>query len=91
MADYRSRPRPTRKQIEQRAYELYLQRGGQDGWDFDDWIAAERELLGEEVAFDEDSSMLESMANETEITPGVTPGSAARVAAVRRRRRSVAG
>jgi len=33
-----------RDRIAQRAYELYLQRGGGDGGDFDDWIAAEREL-----------------------------------------------
>jgi Protein of unknown function (DUF2934) len=30
--------------IAQRAYELYLARGGRDGGDFDDWLAAEREL-----------------------------------------------
>ena len=31
-------------QIAARAYELYLARGAADGQDFDDWIAAEREL-----------------------------------------------
>jgi len=36
-ADYRDR-------VAQRAYELYLERGGTDGADFDDWLAAEREL-----------------------------------------------
>jgi hypothetical protein len=35
---------PTREQIERRAYELYLARGGADGHDFDDWLRAEREL-----------------------------------------------
>ncbi len=30
--------------VAQRAYELYLARGGADGQDFDDWLAAEREL-----------------------------------------------
>jgi hypothetical protein len=29
-----------------RAYELYLERGGGDGRDWDDWLAAERELNG---------------------------------------------
>ena len=29
-----------------RAYELYLARGKSDGRDFDDWLAAERELSG---------------------------------------------
>ena len=27
-----------------RAYELYLARGGNHGGDFDDWLAAEREV-----------------------------------------------
>ena len=30
--------------IAARAYEIYLARGGADGRDFDDWLAAEREL-----------------------------------------------
>jgi hypothetical protein len=37
IADYGDR-------VSQRAYELYLSRGRADGRDFDDWIAAEREL-----------------------------------------------
>ncbi len=32
--------------IAQRAYELYEQRGRQDGWDLEDWLKAERELGG---------------------------------------------
>jgi hypothetical protein len=35
---------PSREQIEARAYEIYLQRGGQDGQDIADWLAAESEL-----------------------------------------------
>lgn len=31
--------------IEQRAYELYEHRGRQDGYDLDDWLHAEREVL----------------------------------------------
>jgi DUF2934 family protein len=30
--------------IRQRAYQLYVQRGREDGHDFDDWIAAEMEV-----------------------------------------------
>jgi hypothetical protein len=30
--------------VAERAYELYLERGRSDGQDFDDWLAAEREL-----------------------------------------------
>ena len=33
-----------RDRVAARAYELYLQRGGADGGDFDDWLAAEREV-----------------------------------------------
>ena len=41
----RSTPRvPTFEQISEAAYHRYLQRGGQDGQDFDDWLEAERSL-----------------------------------------------
>ena len=30
--------------VSERAYEIYLSRGRTDGQDFDDWLAAEREL-----------------------------------------------
>ena len=32
--------------VAQCAYELYEQRGRQDGWDLEDWLKAERELGG---------------------------------------------
>jgi hypothetical protein len=35
-----------RERVAQRAYELYLSRGGSDGYDVDDWLSAERELGG---------------------------------------------
>lgn len=37
-------PGPTKEQIEARAYELYLQRGGGQGQDVHDWFIAEKEL-----------------------------------------------
>ena len=37
-------PPVDRDRIAQRAYELYLQRGGDHGQDQEDWYAAEREL-----------------------------------------------
>ena len=37
-------PVPTHDDIAMRAYELFVQRGGQHGQDFEDWLAAEREL-----------------------------------------------
>jgi len=35
---------PSREEIPQRAYELYLARGGADGSEQEDWLQAEREL-----------------------------------------------
>jgi Protein of unknown function (DUF2934) len=35
---------PTYDEIATAAYQRYLQRGGADGRDFDDWLEAEREL-----------------------------------------------
>jgi hypothetical protein len=40
----------TREQIENRAYEIYARRGGENGSDQEDWFAAERELLVEQDA-----------------------------------------
>ena len=36
---------PLEEQIRMRAYEIYLQRGGQDGSDWDDWLQAETEIM----------------------------------------------
>jgi hypothetical protein len=44
VTDLKSLPRPGREQIERRAYELYLARGGRDGSPLQDWLRAEREL-----------------------------------------------
>jgi hypothetical protein len=35
---------PSEEDIRVRAYHLYLERGAVHGADFDDWVAAEREL-----------------------------------------------
>ncbi|HEX5137394.1 MAG TPA: DUF2934 domain-containing protein [Planctomycetota bacterium] len=40
------RAEPSLDEIRQRAYEIYVRRGGAPGKDVDDWIAAERELRG---------------------------------------------
>jgi len=39
-----SETKPSETQIEQRAYELYLERGCEHGRDIEDWLEAEREL-----------------------------------------------
>jgi hypothetical protein len=35
---------PSNEQIEARAYELFLERGGEHGHDMEDWLSAENEL-----------------------------------------------
>jgi uncharacterized membrane protein len=35
---------PQNEQIQARAYELYLERGREDGHDLEDWLSAEKEL-----------------------------------------------
>ena len=35
---------PKKEQIERRAYQIYLERGAQDGQDVSDWVQAEQEL-----------------------------------------------
>lgn len=44
MTDTSKSTLPTKVQISQRAYEIYLARGCEDGHDLSDWIEAEREL-----------------------------------------------
>ena len=39
-------PGDTEERIRRRAYELYEQRGRVDGFALDDWLEAEREILG---------------------------------------------
>jgi hypothetical protein len=41
------RPTPppyTHEEVAKRAYQLFIERGGQHGRDYDDWLSAEREL-----------------------------------------------
>jgi len=44
------RSEPSGEEIARRAYELYLQRGGEHGKDVEDWVRAEKELSDEPVA-----------------------------------------
>jgi hypothetical protein len=36
---------PTREEIELRAHQIYVERGGAPGQDVEDWLQAERELI----------------------------------------------
>lgn len=39
-------PTDTEERVRERAYQLYEQRGEIDGFALDDWLQAEREILG---------------------------------------------
>ena len=41
-----SERRPAREEIELLAYHIYVSRGAVDGHDLEDWLEAERELVG---------------------------------------------
>ena len=41
---------PSGEEIARRAYELYLQRGDEQGKDVEDWLRAEKELSDDPVA-----------------------------------------
>jgi hypothetical protein len=40
-----SEAKPLEDQIRQRAYELYEERGREDGHDVEDWLRAEKEIM----------------------------------------------
>jgi hypothetical protein len=40
----------SKEDIAHRAYQMYMQRGGEPGRDIEDWFRAEKELIGESVA-----------------------------------------
>ena len=40
-----ARGAPTREEIELRAYQIYVERGGAHGQDVEDWLQAECELI----------------------------------------------
>jgi hypothetical protein len=53
---------PTQEEIALRAYEIYLKRGGENGGELEDWLAAEKEL----------TESLQTDAHEPTI-PNLTP------------------
>jgi hypothetical protein len=55
---------PTWEEIQVRAYEIYLERGGTDGSDLEDWLRAEREF--------QQSTTSKSRESSSTATPSVT-------------------
>jgi hypothetical protein len=70
------RTRSTPETIEQRAYELYLERGGADGDDLTDWLTAEREL----AVLPEQSDSSAPKAPSAIVDPQATPPKGGRAA-----------
>ena len=54
--DARATGRPTEAEISARAFELYLQRGSVPGYEMDDWLHAEAELVAQSVGGKKTSS-----------------------------------
>jgi len=46
---------PSKEEIRERAYEIHVERGGIYGYDFDDWLQAERELYEKYRNYEKDS------------------------------------
>jgi hypothetical protein len=59
----------TPERIEQRAYELYLERGGEDGDDLADWLAAEKELTELPEQFNSSVPKARAVAANLQATP----------------------
>ena len=59
------RREPAGEEIARRAYELYLQRGGEHGNDVDDWVTAEKELREEPVAEPAKTRLAEGVRNSS--------------------------
>jgi hypothetical protein len=47
-AEIGERALPLEERVRQRAHDIYLERGGEDGSEMDDWLQAEQEILGME-------------------------------------------
>ncbi|HTW21966.1 MAG TPA: DUF2934 domain-containing protein [Candidatus Baltobacteraceae bacterium] len=64
---------PTHEEIEQRAHEIYMRRGGGHGQEMDDWLKAETELRNERQAAAEASGESASTKSRT-ATAGTSAG-----------------
>jgi hypothetical protein len=65
---------PTQEVIAQRAYELFLQRGSVPGYELDDWLQAEAELIAEAAREAGDDASDEEPTEPTEPKTGRSGG-----------------
>ncbi len=56
---------PTREQIARRAYEIYEQRGRENGRDMEDWLAAEKELRNQNLTRSQPTSLAVQASSAT--------------------------
>jgi len=67
--------KPSREEVELRAYEIYIERGAQDGHDAEDWIAAEEELSSPVASEPKIASSTATSAPQTTLHRSATAGS----------------
>ncbi|HKN60451.1 MAG TPA: DUF2934 domain-containing protein [Candidatus Acidoferrales bacterium] len=67
--------KPSREEVELRAYEIYIERGAQDGHDAEDWIAAEEELSSPVASEPKTASSTATSAPQTTLHRSATAGS----------------
>jgi hypothetical protein len=62
---------PSREEIELRAYEIYLEHGGQDGNELEHWLAAEKELADRSSQSDVSSDSLQPSPKTATAVAGI--------------------
>jgi hypothetical protein len=62
------------QRVEKRAYELYVKRGSESGHEWDDWLAAERQVESEISTVDRDCIRSESFYEATHRTLSLPSG-----------------
>lgn len=62
------------QRVERRAYELYVKRGSKSGHEWDDWLAAERQMESELSTVDRDCIRSESFYEATHRTLSLPSG-----------------
>jgi hypothetical protein len=67
----RTKELPTKLQIQERAYELYVERGCEFGRDIEDWLAAEQELMN--LAAGKETWEVMELAAEQDLRPETQP------------------
>ena len=76
-----------RKMIEQRAYELFLKRGGIHGYHMEDWLRAEKEIAGGGAGNNKTETRLPVATKKVAPAPAFNASSSSRRASTMPRKR----